>query len=231
MSEKIKLIRFIDRDYREQFKIPDSGNVKIIYPPRDDRGTIIRQCRYLDETHIELSGSGSYRNIYNICEFAERMEAIGARYEPEIQLQDAEIVPFAAGDEKFYTYNREKGNTCVGHISGSFGSDGERYRSNWQDRVNDRNTLEFQTELQSVVYALRRDLLKDSETMLSYCQSHPEAILTNGENYEIYGFRLKTDTRQYFIRCIAARHDPHFIVYAYDKVIQETVPEKQPKSK
>lgn len=223
MSENIKLIRFIDSDYKELFKIPDGESIKITYPPGDDRGTITRQCKFLDEYHIELGGNGSYRNTYHICEFAERMEAIGARYEPEKQLPRAELTPFAAGEDKYFTYNRESGNTCVGHISGNFGNDGERFHSGWYNHKTkneedwSETTIEFQSELQSVTYAIRQDLLKDRDSMLAYCQSHPEAKLPGEGNYEVYGFKLKTDTRQYYVRCFAEQRNAHFIAYAYDK--------------
>ncbi len=33
MSDTIKMIQFIDSEYRELFKIPDGANIKITYPP------------------------------------------------------------------------------------------------------------------------------------------------------------------------------------------------------
>jgi hypothetical protein len=41
---------------------------------------LTRSCHYLDECHTRIGG-----NDYHICEFAERMESIGARYEPAEQ--------------------------------------------------------------------------------------------------------------------------------------------------
>lgn len=133
-----KTIRFIDSAYRELFKIPDGGTINIIYPPGDDRGTVTRKCEYLDEMHLKVGSS-----TFHSCEFAERMEAIGARYEPEAQLRGAEIVPFAAGEEKYCTYNHEEGNTCVGHIAGDFGNNGDRFSSSWSDRENGRKARSF----------------------------------------------------------------------------------------
>lgn len=72
-------IRFIDSHYNTLFTILDGDNIKINYPEGDSRGTIIRTCKFLDECHTRI---GNYD--YHICEFAERMEAIGAKYEPEI---------------------------------------------------------------------------------------------------------------------------------------------------
>lgn len=209
-----KTIQFIDTDYRELFRIPDGGNIRVIYPPGDDRGIQTRSCEFIDPTHASIGG-----NVYHIHEFAARMEALGARYEPKAQLRDAELVPFAAGEEKFFTYNREEGNTCAGHIAGDFGNSGDRYHGSWSDRENGRSTPEFQAELHSAVYALRQSVLKDYDAMLSYCQIHPEAMLDSGDNYKRYGFKLETDTRQYYTQCFfgESMQDARFMVYAYDK--------------
>ena len=70
-------IRFIDPDYNEKFRIPDGGLIKMSFPD----GTSEEQtCRYIDDYHVEV-GSGSM-NLFHICEFAERMEKMGARVEP-----------------------------------------------------------------------------------------------------------------------------------------------------
>ncbi len=77
MSSNEREIRFIDSEYRVLFRIPDGGAINIIYPPGDGRGTLTRTCTFLDDCHTSIGG-----NVYHICEFAERMEQLGARYEP-----------------------------------------------------------------------------------------------------------------------------------------------------
>lgn len=67
-------IRFIDSRYHELFRIPDGASIEISYP---DGRKEERECTFLDEYHTKV---GSY--VYHICEFAERMEAIGAAYQP-----------------------------------------------------------------------------------------------------------------------------------------------------
>jgi len=217
MSENSKTIQFIDSDYRELFRIPDGGSIKITYPPGDGRDPVTRACKYRDDYHFETLGRGG--DSYHIAQFAEIMERLGARYEPEVQLRDAELVPFLPGEEKYFTYNREEGNTCIGHLSGDFGNDGERFNSSWKGRENDRNTPEFQAELHPAVYALRQSVLKDYDSMLAHCDSHPEAKLDSGDNYKRYGFKLETDTRQYFVNCFFGEYmrDARFNAYAYDK--------------
>lgn len=215
-----KTIRFIDSEYRELFVIPDGANINIIYSPGDDRGTLTCKCEFLDPTHTKIGS-----NVYHICEFAERMKAIGARYEPELQLQEPVITPFTSGEEKYYTYNREENNTCIGHIAGDFGNDGERFYSTWQGRENDRNTSEFQGELHSAIYALRHGLLKDYASMEEYCRKHSEAKLQSGEHYVLYGFKMETGSRQYYTQCFFGEYkqDARFIIYSYDKKAPEMV--------
>jgi len=153
------------------------------------------------------------------------MERLGAKYEPVVQLRDVEIVPISSGEEKYCTYNREEGNSCVGHLSGDFGQQGDRFHSSWYNHKSrsesDWNdvTPEFQADLHSAVYAIRQNVLKDHGSMLAFCQSHPEAKLSDSGGHEHYGFKLDAGSRQYFIRCNAEQYsrDSRFIVYAYDK--------------
>lgn len=68
-------IRFIDPNYKELFRIPDGGKIVINYAWGEKEE---RSCRFIDEYHTEIG-----RNIYHICEFAERMERNGHTYEPK----------------------------------------------------------------------------------------------------------------------------------------------------
>jgi hypothetical protein len=203
-----KTIQFIDSDYNELFRIPDGGNIKIIYPPGDDRGTVTRQCVFFDETHTRVGN-----NDYHIREFAERMEGIGARYEPEFQIA-AELAPGGAADKAMFYYNRDEGNTCVGHLRGDFGKQGDQFWHNWSDRDGGRKTPEFQTEFNSVMFTLRQGVLKNYDSMAAYCRSHPEARIS-GEEFR-YGLKLETESREFFLRCTTLRDD-YFYIYAYDK--------------
>ena len=219
MSDTTRMIQFIDSEYRELFKIPDGASIRITYPPGDWRGTAVRECRHLDSHHFSIKGG----DTYHIAQFAEIMERLGARYEPEVQLRGAEVVPFTAGEEKYLTYNREAGNTCVGHLSGDFGRSGDRFFSNWYNHSTkaeaDWNGVapEFQAELHSAVYALRQSLLKDYAAMSAFCQAHPEAKLPDRADLKHYGFKLDTEERRYYVLCVDDNRDSRFIIYAYDK--------------
>ena len=56
--------------------------------------------------------------------------------------------------------------------------------------------------------------------MQAYCKNHPVAMLPDSKqtasgSVDIYGFKLETETRQYFLRCTFAPDDSRFILYAY----------------
>ena len=212
-----QLIQFIDSEYREQFQIPDGESIRVTYPPSDGRPPAEGVCKYMGSTHADIKG-----NCYHIHQWATTMERLGATFEPVNQLQEAKIEPYAGiiGEDKFYNHNREDGNTCVGSLHGNFGNDGERYSASWNEKDNGLYTAEIQSELQSVVYALRKDLLKDRASMLAYCENNPEAKLSEGKgfndmDYATYGFKLETEKRQYFINCFSQGKDSRFSIFAY----------------
>jgi len=211
------LVRFIDSQYREQFTIPSGESIRVTYPPSDGREPAEGVVKFMDETHADIKGS-----CYHMCQWAETMERLGAKFEPVTQLQDVVVLPFDTNNNEahYYSYNRDENNTCTGSLHGDFGNDGERYRASWNDRENGLYNAEIQSEVQSVVYALRQDLLKDRASMLAYCQNYPEAKLSdnkgsNGQDYEIYGFKLETEKRQYFVNCFLQDRDSRFAIYAY----------------
>lgn len=71
-------IRFIDPCYKELFRIPDGR--KIVITAYDGKKTE-HVCRFIDSAHVEIN-FGRFDNLFHICEFAERMERIGASYAP-----------------------------------------------------------------------------------------------------------------------------------------------------
>ena len=67
-------IRFITPNYDEKFHIPDGDQIRITssWGEKNDY-----TCRYIDDYHLEVG-----RNLYHICELAERMEQNGAAITP-----------------------------------------------------------------------------------------------------------------------------------------------------
>lgn len=79
MARAEKGIRFIDSGYNEKFRIPDGGKIRIKFA---DGTTDEKTCRYIDDTHVEFYGGGGAYGLQHICEFAERLENVGATVEP-----------------------------------------------------------------------------------------------------------------------------------------------------
>ena len=75
IEEANRDIRFIDSHYKELFRIPDGEHIIIT-----DRYGKMKSypCRYIDDYHLEVG-----RNLFHICEFAERMEQDRCTYRPE----------------------------------------------------------------------------------------------------------------------------------------------------
>ena len=69
-----KNCRFIDSEYNNLFTVPDGGKVQITYPNGEKK---THTCKHIGECHTEIGGK-----CFHICEFAERMESLGAKYEP-----------------------------------------------------------------------------------------------------------------------------------------------------
>ena len=69
MEQAEKGIRFIDPHYKELFRIPDGGQIRIL---REGCAHIDKVCRYIDDCHVEV-GNG-WDSLFHICEFAEQME-------------------------------------------------------------------------------------------------------------------------------------------------------------
>lgn len=74
MKQAEKGIRFITPDYKEVFRIPDGDKIRMTIPSGE---TLDQVCRYVDECHLEVG-----RNLYHICEFAERMKDNGIEVIP-----------------------------------------------------------------------------------------------------------------------------------------------------
>ena len=82
MHEKNQEIRFIDSRYNDLFWLPNGGFIQVDYPDE----TVIKQCVFVNPYHTQIG-----YNVFHICEYAERMERIGATYqaEPEIMGDEA----------------------------------------------------------------------------------------------------------------------------------------------
>ena len=95
MRQAEKGIRFITPDYKEIFRIPDGDKIRMTIPSGE---TLEQVCRYVDECHFEVG-----RNLYHICEFAERMRENGI-----------EVIPLRSSlPDKCFSYLETTGEMIV----------------------------------------------------------------------------------------------------------------------
>lgn len=79
-----KDIRFIDSHYKDLFRLPDGGSIRITFADGD---SAVRKCTYIDEYHTQVGN-----NVFHICQFAELMERNGSTYKPEPEPEPERMV-------------------------------------------------------------------------------------------------------------------------------------------
>lgn len=107
MRQAEKGIRFITPEYKEVFRIPDGDKIRMILPSGEKEDLT---CRYVDECHLEVG-----RNLYHICEFAERMKSNGIAVIPlRSSLPDKCFSYLETTGEMIVITKGEKGYTPTG---------------------------------------------------------------------------------------------------------------------
>lgn len=71
MQEAERGIRFITPDYQEKFRVKDGETVRILAA---GGRTYDNTARYIDDCHLELTGTTGYTEIFHICQLAELLE-------------------------------------------------------------------------------------------------------------------------------------------------------------
>ena len=75
ISKAARGIRFITPMYQTKFVLPDGERISVTFADGTKKSF---PCRYIDDTHVEIG-----QNLYHICEYAERLEAVGAVCQPQ----------------------------------------------------------------------------------------------------------------------------------------------------
>lgn len=157
MNENME-IRFIDSGYKELFRIPDGGSIVHTHADGEE---YVAECKYLDQTHFEISGS-----CWHICQFAETMERNGATVrpegEPEINRGYRIIRRIPVGDKVFKLGHNQ--NAVQRYVTWqSYRDNPERY--DWGHYWNDKRIAE--RDLLCRAYSERNGTLYDHTKLIN----------------------------------------------------------------
>ena len=117
----------------------------------------------------------------------------------------------------------------VGHLQMDLGRGGKEFwRIWWPSDVEEGNHPAFKTELEEVVEALRKNVLKDRLAMEGFCRRHDGKI--RGGRTQSYGYIVETAHYRYCLRCCpsSGRSSADLICYALDVQRQNMTEEKPP---
>lgn len=119
--------------------------------------------------------------------------------------------------EESMMYFSNGGSNCIGYLRGDFGVKGVEFWHTWFEHRNEFNTPEFKAEFDTVVNELRKDLLRDLQSMNSYCRKNWAGKLPNNWKENSYGYHVETEVYKYCIRCTPVQGDYNFYIYCYKK--------------
>lgn len=210
-----KIIRFIDSNYRDLFRIPDGGKIKITL---SDGEELIRQCKYIDDYHFSTAKVGHryYGDIYHICQFAEICERNGNSYEPVIE--NEYCLENLSDEEINICTDRSALRNSAATISGSYGRTRDRYFSRRED-YNTLFTKEFHAELCEVMNYFRTKsdtpILKSGADMINVCNGNIGFKADNGYTTAHY-YKIQTDKNTYFLSCMPELRECPFFLYGYE---------------
>lgn len=109
---------------------------------------------------------------------------------------------------------------CIGHVRIDFGQSGSKFWHSWFPRgPEEMNSPEFKAELNKVVDALRKSVLKDFDSMKNYCGEHGGEI--DGGWVQNFGYVVETERYRYCLRCNPVPGDYQAYLTCFDKQVQE----------
>ena len=159
-----------------------------------------RLLEYIRE-HFTVSGEAARLINNNMWRFA--ME------------QTFDVCAGTPGAESLYYSDSDQEHKCVGHLRCDFGRDGDEFWTTFFPHngiPNDGGA--FRRELNALVSAFRKKLLRSRNHMRSYIQQHHALPLESGA-VSVYGYQVTTDQYEYYIRCTPqpGYYDAYIYIY------------------
>lgn len=109
--------------------------------------------------------------------------------------------------ERIYAYRQSRqiaGQTgCIGYLQGGVGVNGNDSNRTWSDIWKTFQSEDFQSELDTVIRALRSEeygLFANQKKMTEYVTEYPDSMFPEKDGTEC-GFRADTERHAYLIRC------------------------------
>lgn len=124
-----KGIRFVDSRYKNLFTIPDGDKIQITFY---DGSKELRTCRYIDECHLEVG-----RNLYHICDFADKMQEAGNSFIPMRSSLPEQCYTFVESENTIATI--KKG--CAGYYPTPLGTDSIEKNRAMVELLNTKNNI------------------------------------------------------------------------------------------
>ena len=112
-------------------------------------------------------------------------------------------------------------NGCIGHVRMDFGRGEEFWHIWWPRGMEEWNSPEFKQELSEVVDEMRQGVLKNLNSMSSYCYNHGGELPSGSYGRSIYGYVAESDRYRYCLRCLPYKGDYNAYLTCYDKQVQE----------
>lgn len=110
-------------------------------------------------------------------------------------------------EERMYAYRQSRqiaGQTgSIGYLQGNVGGSGEDFCQEWHDTWKAYKPEDFQTELDTVIHALRSEkygILRSRRDMAGYAGKFADSTFPGKDSREC-GFRVDTERHAYLIRC------------------------------
>lgn len=131
------------------------------------------------------------------------------------------IVTPAAQEEQKYCFTQDMYSdargACIGHLRGYWeGISPVPYTNWWPDTFPEKSS-EFKEELSHLFHGLQSSgLLADRATMNARCNRFPSAVIKTQFRKEM-AFRINTEHRIYFLRCIPHKGEYNFYLYCCDR--------------